>query len=343
MLSLLPQWMKTGIKWGFGRAYQLYAAAVPPSVSVLTFHEIHPAGPYTPRMFETLLAALAKRAEFLTLAEACARLRAGRPLSRHVVVLTFDDGLQSQFVYAYPLLQRYQAKATFFVVPGLMTERRWLWNREAQIRLEEISAANLPELPELAGCRGSQPGSALRQKQASEVVQQLKLLAEAPRQHILSALQTAYPHSLPHHLLNAHYAPVTWDELQRLDRKLVEIGSHSWSHTILRDLPEGRLDQEIRDSRLALEQHLGYQVVSFCYPNGDYDAATVRRVQGCYQQAVTVVEGAVPRPPDFHQLPRIWVSSDHEDTLFRLARHQLTVRRASQPTASSLEVRPRWL
>ena len=133
MLSL-PQWMKTAIKRGFRHVYQFYAAAVPPSVAVLTFHEIHPAGSYTPDMFETLLAALAKRAEFLTLAEACARLRDGRPLSRHAVVLTFDDGLRDQFVYAYPLLQRYQAKATFFVVPGLMTERRWLWNREAQVR-----------------------------------------------------------------------------------------------------------------------------------------------------------------------------------------------------------------
>src|SRR5215475_15492570 len=116
MLSLLlPQWMKTGIKRGFGRLFHMSAAARPPSVAVLTFHEIHPDGPYTPRMFETLLAALAARVEFLTLAEACARLRNGHPWSRHAVVLTFDDGLQSQFVYACPLLQRYQAKATFFV------------------------------------------------------------------------------------------------------------------------------------------------------------------------------------------------------------------------------------
>jgi len=294
-------------------------------------------------MFEALLAALAARVEFLTLAEACARLRNGHPWSRHAVVLTFDDGLQSQFVYACPLLQRYQAKATFFVVPGLMTERRWLWNREALVRLEEIPKGDLPELPELAHCRGSSPRSALRRKRAGEVVKKLKLLPESRRQLILSALQTAYPDSLECHPLNARYAPVTWDELRRLDHKVIEIGSHSWSHTILRDLPEERLEQEIRVSRLALEEHLGSPVVSFCYPNGDYDAAAMRRVQGCYKQAVTVVEGAVPRPPDFHQLPRIWVSLDLKDTLFRLARHQWTHSHESLPAESCLEVRPRWL
>src|SRR5262249_26877118 len=158
------------------------------------------------------------RVEFLTLAEACERLRNGPPLSRHVVVLTFDDGLRSQFTYTSPLLQRYQAKATFFVVPGLTTERRWLWNPEALVRLEAPPERELPELPELAGCRGSLPGSARRQQQAADVVRQLKLVPEARRLHVLAALQAAYPDSLEGHPLNAHYAPVTWEELRRVDR-----------------------------------------------------------------------------------------------------------------------------
>jgi peptidoglycan/xylan/chitin deacetylase (PgdA/CDA1 family) len=321
---LLPKPMKTWAKWVLRHVYQIRADA--PSVAVLTFHEIHPAGSYTPLMFETLLTMLARRVEFLTLSEACARLRQGRPLLQDAVVLTFDDGLRSQFVYAYPLLQRYQVKATFFVVPGLMTERRWLWNHEALVRLEETLPEDFPQLPELACCRGSQPGSQVRQKYAQDVVEQMKRLPEPPRQHILGALRAVHPHLLQHHPLTDRYDLMTWDDLRRLDTGLVEIGSHSSTHAILQGLPGHRLAQEVRASRLALEQRLGRPVPSFCYPNGDYDDATLHWVRRCYDQAVTVAEQVAAGPCDFHQLPRVWVSSDHEDTLFRLARHQWTLR-----------------
>src|SRR6266542_4929755 len=118
---------------------------------------------------------------------------------------------------------------------------------------------------------------------------------------------------------------MTWDDLQCLDTELVEIGSHSYSHAILQGLSEDQLEQEVRASRLTLEQRRGHPVASFCYPNGDYDDTTLRWVQAYYDQAVTVTEGAVSHPLDFHQLSRIWVSPDHEDTLFRLARHQRTL------------------
>jgi len=177
--SLVPKPMKTWAKWVFRHLYQIRADS--PSVAVLTFHEIHPDSSYTPLMFEEFLTTLARRVEFLTLSEACARLREGRPWARDAVVLTFDDGLRSQFVHAYPLLQRHGAKATFFVVPGLMTERRWLWNHEALVRLEETPAGDLPELPELAPCRESQPGSQARQQCAGEVVEHMKRSTEPQR------------------------------------------------------------------------------------------------------------------------------------------------------------------
>src|ERR1700747_1064847 len=60
----------------------------------------------------------------------------GRPK----VALTFDDGLRNNFSVAYPILREFGVPATFFVCPGLIQSRSWLWNHECRCRLETMSA-----------------------------------------------------------------------------------------------------------------------------------------------------------------------------------------------------------
>ena len=54
----------------------------------------------------------------------------GAPSSR-CVALTFDDGFRNHATTVYPLLRRLQLPATFFVCPGLIEKRRWLWTHDA--------------------------------------------------------------------------------------------------------------------------------------------------------------------------------------------------------------------
>jgi len=45
----------------------------------------------------------------------------GKPIPEHTVAVTFDDGYQSNYLLAYPILEKYQIPATMFVV-GKYTE-----------------------------------------------------------------------------------------------------------------------------------------------------------------------------------------------------------------------------
>ena len=96
----------------------------------------------TPEEFENHLWVLRHR-DFRTLfLDDLTGLLHGKELSfRPSVALTFDDGHLDNWVYAFPLLKKYQIKATIFVITSWMGEGgvRGQWNPDRQ--------ENLPEIP----------------------------------------------------------------------------------------------------------------------------------------------------------------------------------------------------
>lgn len=59
----------------------------------------------------------------------------------------------------------------------------------------------------------------------------------------------------------------------------MEIGSHSFSHPKLHQIDPKRLNYEITDSKKYLEDELGRDIETFCYPYGGYNAAVVETVK----------------------------------------------------------------
>jgi peptidoglycan/xylan/chitin deacetylase (PgdA/CDA1 family) len=58
-----------------------------------------------------------------------------------------------------------------------------------------------------------------------------------------------------------------------------EIGGHTVSHRILTQVNAADLKHEVGDCKKTLEQILGREVVTFCYPRGRFNAAVVREVE----------------------------------------------------------------
>ncbi|BAU26670.1 polysaccharide deacetylase [Aneurinibacillus soli] len=63
-------------------------------------------------------------------------------LPAKTVVLTFDDGYLTNFMYAYPILKRYQYKATMFVITGSMQQDPEKFNPDM---LNRVSWSELPK------------------------------------------------------------------------------------------------------------------------------------------------------------------------------------------------------
>jgi peptidoglycan/xylan/chitin deacetylase (PgdA/CDA1 family) len=92
------------------------------TLPVLTFHAVDDQASvisYPPRVFREGMAELdAQGYRTIGLAPAVAAVRQGGPFPDRAFVLTFDDGFQSVYTEAFPVLQRYGMSATVFLIAG---------------------------------------------------------------------------------------------------------------------------------------------------------------------------------------------------------------------------------
>jgi peptidoglycan/xylan/chitin deacetylase (PgdA/CDA1 family) len=83
--------------------------------------------------------------EGISIAELERRLATGKPLD-HVVAITFDDGYADQFTYALPILRRFRAAATFYIITqAIDTPRHLTWTQLEMMRAvgQDVAAHGL--------------------------------------------------------------------------------------------------------------------------------------------------------------------------------------------------------
>jgi len=200
------------------------------------------------------------------------------------VALTFDDGLRSNVAVAYPILARLGLPATFFVCPQLIDERRWLWNHEARARLRHFGAGA---------------------EAAEQIVERMKGMDIGTRRAVEERLREETEDWRPGPAEREAHDLAGWEELSRLDPRLVAIGSHTLTHPVLTTLTGAQAEREICASRALLEKRLGRPVELFCYPNGAVGAAALDLARRTYRAAVTAAPGAVRPGCDPLLLPRL--------------------------------------
>ncbi|MDO5680033.1 MAG: polysaccharide deacetylase family protein [Pelistega sp.] len=118
------------------------------TVPVLMYHHVTPQGgslSCSVKNFESQMRSLAQQG-FTTLSgQQFADFMRGKPVSEKSVVLTFDDGYLNNFVYAHPILEKYNLHALMFIITGLM--------QEGEVRPTMASGHSLPASPGHYECK----------------------------------------------------------------------------------------------------------------------------------------------------------------------------------------------
>jgi peptidoglycan/xylan/chitin deacetylase (PgdA/CDA1 family) len=124
---------------------------------------------------------------------------------------------------------------------------------------------------------------------------------------------------------SCHGAPADllgWDDLRRIGREGVEVGSHTASHGHLTAMPVAAVARESARSRTAITRHLGVEPNVLAYPYGE-STSPIRRIVGGvgYAYGLTCSGARITPFDDPLALPRLEVrgSSTTDDLATLLA------------------------
>jgi peptidoglycan/xylan/chitin deacetylase (PgdA/CDA1 family) len=265
-------------------------------LTIATFHRVLPERELldypmpgisvSPEELDWLLALFTKHYTAGTLGEMATRYALGDRPDKPLLAITFDDGQRDNFRHARPVLAAYGVHASFFVVADATERNETLWHDRVAYAL---AAAQRGGARDAALRFLSQLGVDLQSKDLVHAcVARIKLMTPEQRDSTLHELEAlAGGGGRP-----AWDGMMSWDELKQMHADGHEIGSHTQTHAILPLVSDEQLEVEIAGSRAHLKRRLGFEVDTFCYPNGDCDERVAAAVQRAgYRHAVTTRYG----------------------------------------------------
>lgn len=131
-------------------------------VPIANYHQVNPDGQSNNLLnvsvvhFEEQLSFLKKhKYNVISLDELVSSIVSRKPLPHNSIVLTFDDGVQDNYLHAFPLLKKYGFTATIFVSPSKVGKKGYLtWEQVREMDKAGITFgshtlthAYLPDLP----------------------------------------------------------------------------------------------------------------------------------------------------------------------------------------------------
>lgn len=245
---------------------------------ILMYHGVvpHPdfsigAGHIDSAQFENHLKYLKKNFNVVSTSELFEMYRKNIIPSKPAIAITFDDGYENNYTFAFPLLKKYNLPATFFIATQCIEDENavlWydrLYFIKNKVKFPEIDFSN-------ANVSESRKISVKKCRSNSEFVDFFKYLSTAEKEEFFKIIK-----------MKINYEEIIkksdrglWKMMDKqqlyevANTKGMELGSHSHSHPNLGEIQSDDAINELRKSKILLEQVTGKKVVSIAFPDGNY-------------------------------------------------------------------------
>jgi peptidoglycan/xylan/chitin deacetylase (PgdA/CDA1 family) len=275
---------------------------------ILTYHRFSHDGAgetTSTRAFSEQLDYLTSHYRIVPLSSLAEYLSGSGLLPASIASIAIDDGYRDAYEIAFPILKRYKAPATLFVVTDFVDRKGWLWADKLRYLTRRADLDKISVTINKGTLSFMPRRYRSRLEAATQINFALKLVPDELKEELILRIAAAFGVELPE-LPTEEYRPITWKQAREMDAGGVQIGSHTVTHPILTRVSDERLLNELVDSRSRLQAMLGRAVDLFCYPNGDHDQRVSRAVRAAgYKCAVTVEPGLNGAGSDLLRLRRV--------------------------------------
>lgn len=233
------------------------------------------------RMLERHLDWIGRRFRVISLDELGSQLECGEGFDTPVAAITFDDGYRDVYHQAFPLLKRKGLPAAVFVVTDLIGTsdvplHDTLYHLFARAFARWRSTRELADALRGLGLPGPLAETAARTKHPLAAMRRLfTTLPQAEMHRVIEALEGEL--GVEEAVMDG-FRPLSWEMLAEMQHGGITIGSHTKTHVLLPNERWRKVLEETSGSRQELERRLGRAVGHFAYPDGRFDAATVKAV-----------------------------------------------------------------
>lgn len=268
------------------------------------------------RTLERQLDWLGRRYRFVDIGLAAQAAESGDRSGKPLAAVSFDDGYQDVYEFAFPLLQRKGIPFAVFVITDFVGTPKLQAHDELYLLLSQAFAAwEEPKHKLAALLRDLDVDESALAKEVTGRDEAFSLtrvllnqLSQKQLQLVVDALRVTLD---PANDRTGEFRSLDWGQIIGLHKAGVTIGSHTCSHALLTNEPRQKALREARDSRAILEQRLGAGVEHFAYPDGRFDNQAVEVVEEAgYRYAYTTCTHRDPGYPRL-TLPRrvMWEGS----------------------------------
>lgn len=292
----------------------------------------------TPANFEMHLQILKEKWQVISLQALTESLK-NKTIRDRSIAITFDDGYADNYLFAKPLLEKYDLPATFFISSAHIDHTTEFWWDELeylilyteklprQISLsingkqlefdlgnEAILSNELKQIHSTWKADSSKPVSS-RSSLYLQLYFLLKPLTYPQQKQVIQQLQQIAGTQT---IERQDYRSMALPELQEMTASgLLDVGMHTATHPALASNPVHVQLKEIQDNKLYLEQALGKKNINIlAYPYGNYNNETLAVATELGLDAAFTTEAKpIKKGNHKYKLGRFQVQNWHRDVL----------------------------
>lgn len=279
------------------------------------FHRVNPErddlwDPMNPVLFERCIKFIKRKYQVVVLED---YLLGEGDFSNHenIATILFDDGYLDNYEYALPILEKYNVKASFYIVTDCIDNNVTTWTHALDHLFQSTSKKHLSFtfnfLPKnLQILEASSKEDLLNF--AKELKPFLKTLSFTERNKVLAEIERQFDDvELPKIMMD-------WNHIRKLSELGHHIGSHTVSHIMLGTVSdEDIIKKELVASKERIVEELKKEPISISYPVGSYNQKVQKlsKESGYKLGLVVNQDRYVPNTKNLFEIQRIELYNEH--------------------------------